>query len=79
MTINKSQGQSMKERLGVYLPRAVFAHGQTYVALSRGGGFGHVRVVVEQEEGHQGRYEGVEGIAWAADCTAQCLNHTLRC
>ena len=62
MTINKSQGQSMKERLGIYLPRAVFAHGQAYVAFSRGGGFSSVRAVVEQEEGCQGRYVGVDGV-----------------
>ena len=28
ITINKSQGQPFKSRLGVYLPRTVFAHGQ---------------------------------------------------
>ena len=36
MTINKSQGQSLK-RAGLYLPDVCFTHGQLYVAFSRCG------------------------------------------
>nr|VDD52779.1 unnamed protein product [Brassica oleracea] len=34
MTINKNQGQSLKQ-VALYLPWKVFTHGQLYVALSR--------------------------------------------
>lgn len=34
MTINKSQGQSLKH-VGLYLPQQVFSHGHVYVAMSR--------------------------------------------
>ncbi|XP_017221478.2 uncharacterized protein LOC108198225 [Daucus carota subsp. sativus] len=34
MTINKSQGQSL-ERVGLFLPKPAFTHGQIYVAVSR--------------------------------------------
>ena len=46
ITINKSQGQSVAERHAVYLPAPVFAHGQLYVALSRGTSSASARVLL---------------------------------
>ncbi|KAG5524069.1 hypothetical protein RHGRI_030911 [Rhododendron griersonianum] len=49
MTINKSQGQSVKF-VGVDLRTPVFSHGQLYVALSRCTSFDHITVLLPEEE-----------------------------
>jgi ATP-dependent DNA helicase PIF1 len=56
MTINKAQGQSLK-RVGVYLSRPVFSHGQLYVAFSRAGIPWETRCLLEPREGEQGKVE----------------------
>ncbi|KAF7145878.1 hypothetical protein RHSIM_Rhsim04G0159300 [Rhododendron simsii] len=49
MTINKSQGQSVKF-VGVDLCTTVFSHGQLYVALSRCTSFDRITVILPEEE-----------------------------
>ena len=46
MTINKSQGQTLN-RVGIYLPQPVFAHGQLYVALSRATSCQCIKVLID--------------------------------
>ena len=48
MTINKSQGQTIKGKLGVYLYRLVFNHRQLYVALSRSTKQENVKIVLTE-------------------------------
>lgn len=45
MTINKSQGQSLRD-VGLYLARSVFTHGQLYVALSRVRSMDGLKIVI---------------------------------
>ena len=49
MTINKSQGQSLN-KVGIYLPKQVFCHGQLYVALSRVTNKERLKVLIDDEE-----------------------------
>ncbi|XP_058198471.1 uncharacterized protein LOC131313993 [Rhododendron vialii] len=49
MTINKSQGQSVKF-VGVDLRTPMFSHGQLYVALSRCTSFDRITVLLPEEE-----------------------------
>jgi ATP-dependent DNA helicase PIF1 len=50
MTINKSQGQSLKH-VGVYLPQSPFSHGQLYVAFSRVTSKKGLKILITGDEG----------------------------
>ena len=52
MTINKSQGQSLK-KVGLYLCKPVFTHDQLYVALSRVRSIDGLRIVLAQHDQHE--------------------------
>ena len=60
LTINKVQGQTCN-KVGLYLPRPVFAHGQLYVALSRAGLRRNTKVLVV-DTNYQGRFAGLDGV-----------------
>ncbi|XP_028782636.1 uncharacterized protein LOC114738734 [Neltuma alba] len=47
MTINKSQGQSLRN-VGLFLTRPVFTHGQLYVALSRVRSMDGLKIIVDE-------------------------------
>ena len=49
MTINKSQGQSLKF-VGLDLRSPVFSHGQFYVGVSRGTNWGRVKVLLQETD-----------------------------
>ncbi|CAH9081769.1 unnamed protein product [Cuscuta epithymum] len=54
MTINKSQGQSL-ERVGVFLRRPIFTHGQLYVAISRVTSPSGLKFVIYDDDGNRPR------------------------
>ena len=49
MTINKSQGQSLKQ-VGLYLSQPVFTHGQLYIALSRVTSRQGLKILIENNQ-----------------------------
>ena len=66
MTINKSQGQTLK-RCGVLLTDPVFAHGQLYVALSRVGDPSCVAVLIPPDadaDGVDGSQNITRNVVW---------------
>ncbi len=55
MTSNKSQGQEL-EKIGIYLNKDFFSHGQLYVALSRAKEKSNIKIVTKN-----GHFSGKEG------------------
>lgn len=57
MTSNKAQGQTLK-RVGIYLQKDFFSHGQLYVAMSRVGSVYDIKLLTENGSfrGHEGTY-----------------------
>jgi hypothetical protein len=53
MTINKSQGQTLS-RVGLYLKKPVFTHGQLYVVISRATSRSGLRILIENDDGSCG-------------------------
>ena len=56
MTINRSQSQTLT-RVGLYLPKPVFAHGQLYVAMSRVGKMEHITAFIAHDKPVFGKEE----------------------
>lgn len=63
MTINKSQGQTLK-RVGLMLPDPVFAHGQLYVGLSRVTSQNGLRIAAGSNINEDPEVVGIDNIVW---------------
>eukprot|EP01084_Bolivina_argentea_P056989 104199_1 len=59
MTIHKSQGQSL-DRVSMYLPNPVFAHGQLYTGLSRVRDPQKLNILIENTNEH-GFFDDLNG------------------
>ena len=55
MTINKSQGQTLK-KVGVWLSEPCFGHGQLYVAISRVGSPHDIKLAIKKTDDHPYNY-----------------------
>ena len=77
ISINKSQGQGVEGRLGIYLPTPVFSHGQLYVAHSRSTASVNVRVFAESYEDQQRKLPLGAGSDAAALYTLNLVDQTL--
>ena len=55
MTVNKSQGQTL-EKVGIFLPKDLFSHGQLYFAMPRDGAGNRIciQVLGGGRQGHDG-------------------------
>ncbi|KAL5727391.1 DNA helicase [Ranunculus cassubicifolius] len=63
LTIHKSQGQTIPF-VGVYLPHKVFAHGQLYVALSRGKTREHTKIMIRDSHNAQRLTSSTENVVY---------------
>ena len=50
-TANKSQGHSL-DFVGLYIEKEFFAHGQTYVAMSRVGSSKNIKILFKKDNNH---------------------------
>ncbi|CAN7018244.1 unnamed protein product [Brassica oleracea var. botrytis] len=77
LTINKSQGQSLKEVI-LYLSKPVFAHGQLYVALSRVTSKARL-TIIKYEDSHQLRVKtySLEQLLFSQIYSPQHISQTM--